>query len=157
MFLSVIDLFRIGIGPSSSHTMGPMFAAATYLNELKCRFKQSPKTVLPIRIRVSLHGSLAYTGKGHATDRAVILGLMGYTPENLKSENTDKLVLDTYNSKKVIIPKWGAFDFDPNLDLIFDFGDPLPGHPNGIIFSAIFEDENVYFQKPIILSAVDSW
>ena len=75
MFLSVFDLFKIGIGPSSSHTMGPMVAAARFLDTLRDR---------PFRahgLRASLHGSLAFTGRGHATDRAVVLGLAGLTPE----------------------------------------------------------------------------
>ena len=74
MFLSVFDMFKIGIGPSSSHTMGPMVAAARFLDHLRG---------LPFAVsglKASLHGSLAFTGVGHATDRAVILGLAGFIP-----------------------------------------------------------------------------
>ena len=77
MFLSVFDLFKVGIGPSSSHTMGPMVAAARFLDSLRA---------VPFRprgLRASLHGSLAFTGKGHATDRATILGLAGFTPDEI--------------------------------------------------------------------------
>ena len=68
MFLSVFDIFKIGVGPSSSHTMGPMVAASKFLNELRSGNKPGFKTEEVQKIRVSLHGSLAFTGKGHATD-----------------------------------------------------------------------------------------
>ena len=80
MFLSVFDLFKIGIGPSSSHTMGPMTAAARFLDELLSGDWPKPHGVEVARLAASLHGSLAYTGIGHGTDRAVILGLTGLTP-----------------------------------------------------------------------------
>ncbi|EKD38262.1 MAG: hypothetical protein ACD_75C00797G0001, partial [uncultured bacterium] len=75
MFISVFDIFKIGIGPSSSHTMGPMTAAMLFLQALAETGAKAD------RIRVSLHGSLAFTGKGHATDRAIILGLAGLSAE----------------------------------------------------------------------------
>nr|MCU0910764.1 L-serine ammonia-lyase [Paracoccaceae bacterium] len=75
MFLSVFEMFKVGIGPSSSHTMGPMVAAARFLDTLRA----SP--FRPSGLRASLHGSLAFTGVGHATDRAVILGLAGFLPD----------------------------------------------------------------------------
>ena len=77
MFLSVFDLFKVGVGPSSSHTMGPMVAGARFLDTLRAA---------PFRVhglRASLHGSLAFTGKGHATDRAVVLGFAGFTPDTM--------------------------------------------------------------------------
>jgi L-serine dehydratase len=75
MFLSVFEMFKVGIGPSSSHTMGPMVAAARFLDLMRA----SPFQFTGLR--ASLHGSLAFTGIGHATDRATILGLAGFTPE----------------------------------------------------------------------------
>jgi len=83
VFLSVFDIFKIGIGPSSSHTMGPMSAAARFLDALR---KQSAPVT---RITVSLYGSLAFTGKGHATDRAVILGLIGLLPDTLNPDEAE--------------------------------------------------------------------
>ncbi|MBP9950944.1 MAG: L-serine ammonia-lyase, partial [Cypionkella sp.] len=74
MFLSVFDMFKVGVGPSSSHTMGPMVAAARFVDLMRAS---------PFRfagLRASLHGSLAFTGVGHATDRATILGLCGFDP-----------------------------------------------------------------------------
>jgi L-serine dehydratase len=120
MFLSVFDLFKIGIGPSSSHTVGPMVAAQRFLNSVP--FSEG-------RIRVTLHGSLAFTGKGHGTDRAIILGLAGETPLNIDPEKIEA-ILNTVSDRK----KAGPFDFDPGTDVIFDFGPALRGHSNGMVF-----------------------
>ncbi len=83
MFLSVFDMFKIGVGPSSSHTMGPMVAAARFLDRLRA----SPFTAHGLR--ASLHGSLAFTGVGHATDRATILGLAGFVPESYDRDQAE--------------------------------------------------------------------
>lgn len=85
MTVSVFDFFKIGIGPSSSHTMGPMTAAANFAGDL--RLTSLLHTVT--RIRVDLFGSLALTGKGHGTDRAVMLGLVGYRPNSLCPDAAD--------------------------------------------------------------------
>ena len=76
MFLSVFDIFKIGIGPSSSHTMGPMVAAARFLDALRAGQDRIPGSGPAARIEARLHGSLAFTGKGHATDRAVDVGFI---------------------------------------------------------------------------------
>ena len=120
MFLSVFDLFKIGIGPSSSHTVGPMVAARRFLEGLGAGNG---------RIRVTLHGSLAFTGKGHGTDRAIILGLAGETPQNIDPESIDTVLARMAAQKKA-----GSFDFDPAADVIFDFGPALKGHANGMVF-----------------------
>ena len=83
MFLSVFDMFKVGVGPSSSHTMGPMVAGARFLDALRA----SPFTAAGLR--ASLHGSLAFTGKGHATDRATILGLAGFAPDTYNAEKAE--------------------------------------------------------------------
>ncbi|MGO4843381.1 serine dehydratase beta chain, partial [Rhizobiaceae sp. 2RAB30] len=80
MFLSVFDLFKIGIGPSSSHTMGPMTAGTRFLDEILSGDWPRPAGSKVARLGASLHGSLAYTGIGHGSDRAVVLGLAGLTP-----------------------------------------------------------------------------
>jgi L-serine deaminase len=80
MFLSIFDIFKIGVGPSSSHTMGPMTAAARFLDDLRGGREKEPGAGDLAALACSLHGSLAFTGKGHATDRAVILGLSGSSP-----------------------------------------------------------------------------
>ena len=81
MFISVLELFKIGIGPSSSHTVGPMIAAATFIRQVK-HFIRAHKLNTNLRIRCILKDSLAYTGRGHSSDRAITLGLLhGHTPE----------------------------------------------------------------------------
>ena len=85
MFISVFDIFKIGVGPSSSHTMGPMTAAAAFLKAVRDGGGAFDPATL-IGLEAQLHGSLAFTGKGHATDRAVILGLMGFEPASLDAD-----------------------------------------------------------------------
>jgi L-serine dehydratase len=130
MFLSVFDLFKIGIGPSSSHTVGPMVAALRFLETIKGRHG---------RIRVSLHGSLAFTGKGHGTDRAIVLGLAGEHPKSIDPD-TVELILARMNNEK----RAKTFDFDPALDVIFDYGPPLAGHANGMVFRLMQGSEEIF-------------
>jgi L-serine dehydratase len=130
MFLSVFDMFKIGIGPSSSHTMGPMVAAARFLDRLRAS---------PFRahgLRASLHGSLAFTGVGHATDRAVILGLAGFQPDTYDAEKAEATLTSIRDSGRVSPPDLGDLAFDPARDLAFDYGPPLPGHANGLVLMA---------------------
>ncbi len=136
MFLSVFDIFKIGIGPSSSHTMGPMVAAARFLHTLKHGDWPRPTGAEPAHIRVSLHGSLAFTGKGHATDKAVILGLSGETPVGIDPDRIDDLISRTADVKHLLAPGFEAITFDPDKDLEFDYGPPLEDHANGMVFSA---------------------
>ena len=95
MFLSVFDMFKIGVGPSSSHTMGPMVAAARFLEQLRA----SPFHVAGLR--ASLHGSLAFTGVGHATDRAVILGLAGFLPDSYDADKAEAALAAIRETKQV--------------------------------------------------------
>ncbi len=130
MFLSVFELFKIGIGPSSSHTMGPMVAAARFLHTLRGS---------PFRaegLRASLHGSLAFTGGGHGADRAVMLGLVGFTPEDFDAAAAETALADLRRSGRVAPPGLGPLAFDPARDLVFDYGPALPGHANGLILTA---------------------
>ncbi|WP_299777703.1 L-serine ammonia-lyase [uncultured Roseobacter sp.] len=130
MFLSVFDMFKVGIGPSSSHTMGPMVAAARFLDLMRA----SPFAFHGLR--ASLHGSLAFTGVGHATDRATILGLAGFVPDTYDREKAD-LALEEIKAKRTIHPDGlGTLSFDPATDLIFDFDTILEGHANGMILMA---------------------
>ncbi|MCQ0970659.1 L-serine ammonia-lyase [Paracoccus sp. TK19116] len=130
MFLSVFDLFKIGIGPSSSHTMGPMVAAAQFLDALRDQpFRASG-------LRASLHGSLAFTGKGHATDRAVILGLAGLTPETITRDAAESVLAANRESRTLTPEGLPELAFDPDCDLRFDYDRTLPGHANGMILQA---------------------
>ncbi|MEL6521914.1 MAG: L-serine ammonia-lyase [Pseudomonadota bacterium] len=130
MFLSVFEIFKPGIGPSSSHTMGPMVAAARFLD----RLRTSPFT--PYGLKASLHGSLAFTGVGHATDRAVILGLAGLSPDNYDPDRAEALLASIRETKRIEPPDLPLLTFDPSKDLEFDYGPPLPGHANGMVLMA---------------------
>ena len=127
MFLSVFELFKIGIGPSSSHTVGPMVAAR--------RFLSNAKAENAARVTVSLHGSLAFTGKGHGTDRACVLGLAGEAPDAIEPDRVDAVVQEIAERKFITLPNSKRVSFDPAKDVIFDYGPALPGHANGMIFT----------------------
>lgn len=129
MFISTLDLFKIGIGPSSSHTLGPMVAAYEFRNSLTT-LKADPHS----RIRCTLKGSLAYTGRGHASDRAVILGLHGYRAADLTDCAIDELISRLQQLEHIESPTGDKIAFKPSEDIIFDLGDALPEHPNGMIF-----------------------
>ncbi|WP_421925179.1 L-serine ammonia-lyase [Neoaquamicrobium sediminum] len=148
MFLSVFDLFKIGIGPSSSHTMGPMTAAARFLSELSGDDWPRPAGVAVARLAVSLHGSLAFTGVGHGTDRAVILGLTGLTPVMVDPDNVDVTLADVQAQKRVSPPGHPTYyRFDPATDLVLDKKTPLPGHANGMAFSAFDADDRLLLRR----------
>ena len=132
MFLSVFDVFKLGIGPSSSHTMGPMTAAADFLDLLRA----SPVRDTIRGVRVTLHGSLAFTGKGHATDRAVVLGLLGYRPADLDIDAAERRLEELRRTKRIAADRLPGLAFDPEADVVFDYGPPLPGHANGMVFAA---------------------
>jgi len=131
MFISVLEIFKIGIGPSSSHTMGPMVAANRFLEELR-----SGQGRDAARLAVHLYGSLAFTGKGHGTDRAVVLGLAGFTPENLENTVAQQMLDEIARTKRINPPGLQSYGFDPDRDIVFDYGPALPGHANGMRFCA---------------------
>jgi L-serine dehydratase len=130
MFLSVFDMFKIGVGPSSSHTMGPMVAGGMFLDLLR----RSP--FHPKGLRASLHGSLAFTGVGHATDRATVLGLAGFLPATYDADMADAALAQIRDTKRIEVAGLPPLTFDPATDLQFDFGPALPGHANGLILRA---------------------
>ncbi len=141
MFLSVFDMFKIGVGPSSSHTMGPMVAAARFLDSLRA----SPFHAAGVR--ASLHGSLAYTGKGHATDRATILGLAGFAPDTYEAAAAEAALAANRATRTLTPPDLPVLRFDPDHDLNFDFGPALAGHANGMILSATDDQGDVILQE----------
>ncbi|WP_428514004.1 L-serine ammonia-lyase [Roseovarius sp.] len=141
MFLSVFDMFKVGVGPSSSHTMGPMVAAARFLDAMR----DSPFEFHGVR--GTLHGSLAFTGVGHATDRATILGLAGFRPEDYDAEKAEEVLEQIRDSHTVTPPGLPELQFNPKEDLQFDFGPNLPGHANGMILMATDKQGDVILQE----------
>ena len=137
MFLSVFEVFKVGIGPSSSHTMGPMAAAGAFLELLAAGSRVETPPGGWLRIRVSLHGSLAFTGKGHGTDRAVMLGLLGHRAADLDVELAEAQLARLHAHRRLPSDAGLTVVFDPGEDLVFDRGPPLPGHPNGLRFEAV--------------------
>ena len=136
MFLSVFDIYKIGIGPSSSHTMGPMSAAARFLDKIKNGDWPRPQGVEVAKLHVSLHGSLAYTGIGHASDRAIILGLAGYLPDGIDPDQMDGIVDAVKTNKRVTPEGHPNYQFDPAINLVMDKKMALTGHANGMMFQA---------------------
>ena len=141
MFLSVFDMFKVGIGPSSSHTMGPMVAAARFLDTMRA----SPFHFHGLR--ASLHGSLAFTGVGHATDRATILGLAGFAPDTYDAAKADAALARIKETQVIEAPGLGTLAFDPGRDLSFDYGPALTGHANGMILKATDAQGDVILEE----------
>lgn len=132
--ISVFDIFKIGIGPSSSHTVGPMKAAQAFATALAALGR-------PVsNVDVTLHGSLAYTGKGHGTDSAVVLGLAGAQPETVDPESVEPALREIHTDKRLRIPGVGTIDFDPHKHVVFNYGEELPRHTNGMRFRAVDAD-----------------
>jgi L-serine dehydratase len=129
MFLSVFDMFKIGIGPSSSHTMGPMAAAGRFVHRLKANDDLKSMT----RVEVRLHGSLAFTGKGHSSDTATILGLMGETAEDIELDAAPEKLRAIESTQRLMLGGAHPIAFDAQSDLIFDYGPALAGHANGMV------------------------
>ncbi len=142
MFLSVFDIFKIGIGPSSSHTVGPMVAAQRFLE--KAAQSSLPRTG---RLTVTLHGSLAFTGKGHGTDRAVILGLAGEKPQSMDPDKVDDVLRMMAERGVVALADGHVLAFNPARDVIFDFGPALKGHANGMVFRILDDDNNTLLSE----------
>lgn len=142
MFLSVFDIFKIGIGPSSSHTVGPMVAAQLFLD--KAAQAALPRTG---RLTVTLHGSLAFTGKGHGTDRAVILGLAGEKPRTMDPDKVDDVLRAMAERGNVGLADGHVLAFNPARDVIFDYGPALKGHANGMVFRILDDDNNTLLSE----------
>lgn len=129
MVISIFDLFSIGIGPSSSHTVGPMKAAKQFANSLKSNKQLS-------RVTVELFGSLAFTGKGHGTDHAILLGLEGNAPDSVNPETIHPRAQEIIQHKKINLPNQQPIDFNYEHDFIFNYQTQLPFHTNGMRFTA---------------------
>ena len=146
LFLSTFEIFKIGVGPSSSHTIGPMVAAARFLAELREVVARRP-ALASVSVRASLHGSLAFTGRGHKTDRAVVLGLLGFAPETLEPEEAERAEAALLEEGGVAHAGLPWLSFHPERDIRFDYGPPLPAHPNGLVLSALAQDGATVLSK----------
>lgn len=133
MPVSVFQLFKIGLGPSSSHTVGPMRAAREFA--LKLRQRQMLPSISGIR--TELFGSLAATGRGHGTDKAVLLGLMGDQPDTVDTEQVDARVAQVLQSRSLRVLQDRQVPFVEKEHLIFHRGKRLPFHTNGLRFFAL--------------------
>lgn len=143
MVASTFDLFKIGIGPSSSHTMGPMTAAAGFVERLaKTCILQSTS-----RIHVALYGSLALTGKGHATDRAILLGLSGQRPATVDPDNADRVVTLARETGRLALGGQHDIQFHEPTDLQFHQRERLDFHSNGMRFSAFDGTGNLLAER----------
>ena len=136
MAISALDLFKIGIGPSSSHTVGPMRAARMFALQLL----QNQTLASTARVRVELYGSLGATGKGHGSGKAVLLGLCGHEPDSVDVDQIAPLINDIRSSGRLVLLAEHAIDFDEGADLLFYARESLPFHPNGMRFSAYRAD-----------------
>jgi len=139
--ISIFDMLKIGVGPSSSHTLGPWRAAQRWIEELK-NDKLFHKVA---SIQVHMFGSLSLTGKGHATDLAVLLGLSGTDPEYVPIEDIDPIVKKIKETLELNFNNERKIDFNPEKDLIFH-RDFLPFHANGMRFSGTLDDGTTYEQ-----------
>jgi len=133
--ISVFDLFKIGIGPSSSHTVGPMRAAKAFLDALAASGKFSRIA----RVETRLFGSLAWTGAGHGTDKAVMLGLAGLEPATVDPDEADQVVMMAKTEHRLTLGGRRSIAFDPASDIVFDRKGATPVHPNTLEFAA-FDD-----------------
>ena len=132
MAVSVFDLFKIGIGPSSSHTVGPMRAARQFVQ----RLARSEQLNNVARLRCVLYGSLGATGRGHASDRAVILGLAGFTPDTVDVDAIDGFIASVRKERRLPLADGPQIDFKDGVDLVLDPMVTLPFHANGMRFEA---------------------
>ncbi len=133
--ISVFDIFKIGIGPSSSHTLGPWRAAERFVNTIRQKGIAHVKSV-----RVLLYGSLAKTGKGHGTDVAVILGLNGEDPVTFDVNQIGPRIMEIGGKKKMMLGLEKEIDFNPAADVVFLMNESLPYHPNAVTFLCSFDD-----------------
>lgn len=130
--ISVFDMFKIGVGPSSSHTLGPWKAGRQF-----CQFLKDQQLLMKVQsIRIILYGSLAKTGKGHGTDIAVQLGLSGEDPVSFDVNSIDERIRDIANRKQLVLGGLHDIQFDPKNNIEFLTTESLPYHPNGLSFLA---------------------
>lgn len=143
MSLSIFDLFKVGVGPSSSHTVGPMWAANRFLLELDSHDMMARVH----RVRADLYGSLALTGKGHATDSAILLGLSGECPDTIDPDSVKATLDSIRTSGKLNLFGRREIHFNSAEDLVFHFMESLPEHPNAMTLSAMDGERTLLLQE----------
>ena len=134
--ISVFDIFKIGVGPSSSHTLGPWRAALQFLQSQREKNKLEKIN----KLNVLLYGSLAKTGVGHGTDIAVLLGLCGEDPVTFDVDRIQSTIEELNTSKKIVLDHSHIIDFDPKVDIHFLMEESLPFHPNAMTFLVEYQD-----------------
>ena len=132
MAVSVFDLFKIGIGPSSSHTVGPMRAARLFAQ----RLAHDGRLASTARVRAQLYGSLGATGKGHGSDKAVLLGLAGHEPDTVDVDAIPALLQAIRGERGLTLLGTHPIPFNEKTDLVFHRRESLPFHANGMRFTA---------------------
>lgn len=142
--ISVFELFKVGVGPSSSHTVGPMIAACRFAHEVAERSEILGRLN---RIRVELFGSLALTGLGHATDTAIFCGLSGCLPDRTDVDTLRRTVDNLRALEKLELAGKHTIPFDEKKDLVWLRNETLPAHPNAMQFSVLDADQEILFSK----------
>lgn len=139
---SIFEMFKIGVGPSSSHTLGPWRAANHFAHRIPAILDQYPD----VRIKVHLFGSLALTGKGHGTDIAVIMGLSGYDPVTVPLEQIRLVPAVVAERRQLVLKQNRIMDFDPDEDIVFHWNRVLPEHANGMQLELLARDKSMIQQ-----------
>src|ERR1700739_199024 len=129
--IGLLDLFKIGIGPSSSHTIGPMKAAAAFVGRMPPSVLKNVK-----RMSATVFGSLAWTGLGHATDKALMLGLAGHVPDRIDPDESQRLWDKIRSERRLVLPSGHEIAFEPERDIRFDKVQVFVRHPNAMRFEA---------------------
>ncbi len=143
MTVSVFELFKIGIGPSSSHTVGPMRAGKKFITVVKTQGLLAKAT----RIHIDLYGSLALTGKGHGTDLAVLLGVEGHLPDEIDPDQVPQMMARIRRENTLNLNSEHTIPFHENTNLIFHYLENLPYHPNGMRFSLYDANNQLLFSE----------
>ncbi|MDX1902431.1 MAG: L-serine ammonia-lyase [Gammaproteobacteria bacterium] len=142
MGISIFDLFSIGIGPSSSHTVGPMKAAHDFVSAIPSKDLNATQ-----RVTIELFGSLAFTGRGHGTDSAILLGLEGHLPDEVDPDTIKPRSQQIIQTKQINLANQHLIPFDLDLDLIYNFKDLLPFHTNGMRFTIYSKQDKPLYTK----------
>lgn len=136
---SILEMFKIGVGPSSSHTVGPMVAACKFVESLEYTGTLGRVS----RVRTVLYGSLALTGLGHGTDRATVAGLEGNMPQTVDTDHVNTIRHECEASGELLLAGKHRIDFDYEHDVVMDVWHRMAAHPNGMRFQAFDQQNNL--------------